>query len=79
MQNFKNNVPVMMRTISEAHKELLKLDPHTAITKYRIKTLVKNGVIPTVSAGKKKVCINFYTLLDYLAHPRNYPVPEEER
>ena len=77
MNNFENSIK--MRTISEAYEELVKLDPDTAVTKYRIKMLVKNGIIPTVPAGSKKVYINFNTLLDFLAHPENYPARLEKR
>ncbi len=77
MQESKNSA-VKMRTISEAYKELLKLDPHTAVTKYRIKQLVRTGVIPSIPAGTRKVYINFNTLLDYLSHPERYPAPQKE-
>ena len=78
MQDFKN-IAVKMRTIDEAYKELVKLDPNTAVTKYRIKMLVKSGIIPSIPAGSKKVYINFNTLIDYFQHPENYPARIEER
>lgn len=68
-----------MRTIDEAYNELVKLDPNTAVTKYRIKMLVRSGVIPSIPAGAKKVYINFNTLLDYLSHPEKYQAPLEKR
>ena len=77
MKNFENHAPVIMRTIDEAYKELVKLDPNTAVTKYRIKQLVKTGIIPSVPAGSRKVYINFNTLLEYLAHPENFPTLKE--
>lgn len=73
----KNETVVLMRTIDEAYQALVKLDPDTAVTKYRIKMLVKSGVIPTIPAGNKKVYINFNTLIDYLTNPEKYPVPEK--
>lgn len=79
MKNFENHEPVMMRTIDEAYKELVKLDPNTAVTKYRIKMLVKSGIIPSIPAGSKKVYINFNTLIDYFQHPENYPAHIERK
>ena len=79
MLNLENSSSfVLMRTIDEAYNELIKLDPNTAVTKYRIKQLVKSGVIPAVPAGLKKVYINFNTLLDYLAHPERYSAHPEK-
>ena len=43
MQDFKN-IAVKMRTIDEAYKELVKLDPNTAVTKYRITMLIITAI-----------------------------------
>ena len=71
--NHNNNQPVIrkiprMRTVSEAARELKKLDPSTAVTEYHIRRLVLSGKLPRLKAGKKYL-INFDTLLDYLAQP----------
>jgi len=58
---------IRMRTINEAYTALKEQDPHTAITPYRIRHLVKQGAIPTVSAGNKYL-INMDTLEKYLAN-----------
>lgn len=71
--NHYNSQPVIrkiprMRTVSEAARELKKLDPSTAVTEYHIRRLVLSGKLPRLKAGKKYL-INFDTLLDYLAQP----------
>ena len=71
--NRNNNQPVIrkiprMRTVSEAARELKKLDPNTAVTEYHIRRLAVSGKLPRLKAGKKYL-INFDTLLDYLAQP----------
>ena len=71
--NHNNNQPVIrkiprMRTVSEAARELKKLDPNTAVTEYHIRRLAVSGKLPRLKAGKKYL-INFDTLLDYLAQP----------
>ncbi len=73
--NHNNNQPVIrkiprMRTVSEAARELKKLDPSTAVTEYHIRRLVKSGKLPRMKAGKKYL-VNFDTLLDYLENPRD--------
>lgn len=57
-----------MRTVSDAHKELLKLDPYTAVTQYHIRRLAIDGVIPRVKSGKKYL-INLDVLIEYLKNP----------
>ncbi len=71
--NHNNSQPVIrkiprMRTVSEAARELKKLDPNTAVTEYHIRRLAVSGKLPRLKAGKKYL-INFDTLLDYLAQP----------
>ncbi len=54
------NVPTM-RTISQLAKEIKEADPNTQITESAIRRLVKKGVLPTISAGRKKlVCVEVF-------------------
>lgn len=58
---------IRMRTINEAYTALKEQDPNTAITPYRIRHLVKQGMIPTVSAGNKYL-INMDMLEQYFSN-----------
>ena len=42
-----------IRTIDSAYNAIKQLDPHTAVTKYRIRQIVVNGEIPCKNAGMK--------------------------
>ena len=44
-----------IRTIKGAADEIKKIDPDTAITEYRIRLLVKEKSIPSVSVGNRKL------------------------
>lgn len=57
-----------MRTVSEAAKELKRIDPNTAVTEYHIRQLALSGVLPRVKAGRK-LLINLDTLIEYLTDP----------
>ena len=57
-----------MRTVSEAARELKKVDPSTAVTEYHIRRLVLSGKLPKIKAGKKYL-INLDALIAYLASP----------
>lgn len=57
-----------MRTVKEAAVELKELDPHTALSEWRIRELALSGILPRVQAGKKML-INFDLLLEYLQDP----------
>lgn len=57
-----------MRTVTEAISEIKQIDPHTAMTKYHIRRLCLDGVLPAVKAGKK-LLINLDTLIEYMADP----------
>lgn len=56
---------MQMRTIAEAYQELKKQDPNTALTLYALQTLIKNGAIPSVCIGKKRL-VNLQTVTGYL-------------
>lgn len=57
-----------MRLIKECVAEIKALDPHTAVTEYYIRGLVKSGKIPVAMAGNKTL-INLDGLLNYLVNP----------
>lgn len=44
-----------IRTIKGAADEIKKVDPNTAITEYRIRLLVNEKLIPSVSVGNRKL------------------------
>ena len=58
-----------MRTIPQTVQELKKEDENTAITEHSLRRLVKCGVIPCVTTGRK-VLICLDTVMDYLGKPR---------
>lgn len=65
-----NNYIPRMRTISEAARELKKIDGHSAVSEYYIKCLCLKGVVPTVKAGRK-ILVNFDMLLEFFRDPTN--------
>ena len=58
-----------MRTIPQAVKELKKADENTAINEHSLRKLVKSGVIPCVTTGRK-VLICLDTIEEYLGRPQ---------
>lgn len=57
-----------MRTIPQTVRELKNEDENTAITEHSLRRLVKCGVIPCVTTGRK-VLICLDTVKDYLGRP----------
>ena len=53
-----------IRTIDGAYKEIVDMDPDTAITKWAIRTAVSEGYIPSRRVGRKYV-FNMDALYDY--------------
>lgn len=69
MEIIKNHPTIpRMRTVKEAAAELKELDPHTALSEWRIRELALSGVLPRVQAGKK-LLINLDILIEYLNDP----------
>lgn len=66
-----------MRTLDECCRELKRLDPDTAISKYFVRRLALSGAIPTVKCGCKRL-INLDGLIEYLQSPHTVPVPSTE-
>ncbi len=56
-----------MRLISEAYKAIKEDDPNTALTMNALRCLVRNGEIPSVQIGRKRL-INYDNLLQYLSN-----------
>jgi excisionase family DNA binding protein len=46
---------IKLRTIAEAYKYLVEIDPGTAITKSALRRLVASGDIPSVQVGRKRL------------------------
>lgn len=66
MTKIHNNQIPRMRTISQAYREIIQQDPNTNFTLRALRRMVKNGEIPTVSVGNKKL-LNLNLLLDKLS------------
>ena len=63
-----------MRLQKEAMDYIREKDPNTAITPHALRRLVLDGVIPHISAGRRKL-INLDILDEYLDHPERFSVP----
>ena len=44
-----------MRTIKEAHKELIDADPNCALTVSSLRRLISSGTIPSVKIGNRNL------------------------
>ena len=64
----------IMRTIDETYHYIKQQDPDTAITKYALRQMVINHVIPSVMSGKKYL-INIDALDKYLEAPEAMKEP----
>ena len=65
-----------MRTAPQAIKELQALDPNTCFTLHALTIMIKQGKIPFVASGRKKL-INFDTLLDMLYNSETTQTPPD--
>ena len=57
-----------MRTINEAHAELLATDPGCCLTKTAIRRLLVTGAVPSVRVGQKYL-VSMEALEHYLSCP----------
>lgn len=55
-----------MRTVPQAYRELIKMDPDTAVTIRAIRKMVSSGELPAFKVGNKSL-INFDLLLQKLS------------
>ena len=53
------------RTIEKAHEEIRQADPNTCLTKYRIRQLIVDGILPSRKAGSKYL-LDLDGLTEYL-------------
>jgi hypothetical protein len=58
-----------VRTINEAHKEIVKLDPETRIKAFTIRSLILENKIPHTKVGKTYL-VDVYTVLEYFKGKR---------
>lgn len=63
--NKSNKVP-RMRTLPKAYAEIKKIDPNTCLSMRALRSLVRNGQIPTVKVSNK-VLINLDLLIEWLS------------
>ena len=54
-----------IRTINQAYDEIKSLDPDTAISRSRIRQLVKSGEIPSIKAGNRYL-VSLRTVRTYI-------------
>ena len=66
-----------MRTIEQCAAYFKEQDPETTMTRYRIRTLIKEGTIPHVMCGTKYL-VNLDKLIEYLSEPETAPEPEKK-
>ena len=66
-----------MRTIEQCAAYFKEQDPETIMTRYRIRTLIKEGTIPHVMCGPKYV-VNLDKLIEYLSGPAQEPEKKPE-
>lgn len=66
-----------MRTIDQCVAYFKEQDPETIMTRYRIRTLIKEGTIPHVMCGQKYV-VNLDKLIEYLSGPASEPEKKPE-
>ncbi len=65
---------VRMRFAQDCVEELRREDPDTPISLNYIRALAKQGVVPSVPIGKRRL-INFDALCEYLAAPHTEQTP----
>ena len=64
----RNTRKMKMRTINEAHAELLATDPGCCLTKTAIRRLLVTGAVPSVRVGQKYL-VSMEALEHYLSCP----------
>ena len=53
-RNGKKGADIMqIRTIDQAYDMIVERDPNTALTRYLVKQMVKQGMVPAIKAGNK--------------------------
>lgn len=67
-----------MRYAAQALELIRELDPNTSISLNYIRALAKNKKIPVHQVGKNRRLINVDALLEFLSHPENGPIEENQ-
>lgn len=67
-------MPARMRFVADAYRELKRLDPNTAYSLNYVRNLVRTGLVPSVSVGRRRL-VNLDALLDALDHPERLQLP----
>ena len=62
------------RTINQAVEEIRRADPDTALTAWRLRRFIEEGVVKSIDAGKKHL-VKMDSLINFLEHPENYSLP----
>lgn len=44
-----------IRTIDQAYDEIKEKDPQTALSRYMVRQMVRQGVVPSLQLGKKQL------------------------
>lgn len=44
-----------IRTIDQAYDEIKKQDPETAISRYLVRQMINQGMVPSIKSGSKKL------------------------
>lgn len=65
-----------MRYIDAAVAMLKAADPDSVVTVYMVRNLVRDGTIPSIPIGRRRL-LNYDVLEDYLAHPGRHEQQEE--
>lgn len=65
-----------MRTAEKVLEEIKAADPHTEVTLYYIRALIRAEAVPVVCCGRKKL-VNVDSIMELLA--RGYTLPEAEQ
>lgn len=63
-----------MRTAHEAFVLLKSEDPNTAVSENAVRRIYKQGLIPVVESGRRKLA-DYDVLRDYLSNPDKYKKP----
>ena len=66
--DFKGGMRMRLRTLEQAHAELLAADPNSALAKTALRRMVIAGQIPSVRVGAKYL-VDIDRLPEYLSQP----------
>ena len=67
-----------LRSIKQTYQLIVENDPDTSLTCHGLRTLVRNGTIPSVKVGRN-IKLNYDTVMDILSHGSTYPSPSDPK